>query len=269
MWNLRQLAIALVVAAGSGAPALDQSSPPPAVDLIHEMTANELADRVAQHRWMYLIDKRDGKRTITEEQVETKDGPLYRVVAIDRTPLNPDQRQQEDVRMDSMLQDPSQQLKSKQRHEEDEQKLEKLIGLLPEAFLFDYDGMEGNSVRIKFRPNPDYTPKTYEARVAHCLAGIIMVDAQQKRLAKLSGQLVNGVEFGYGLLGHIDNGGTIEIGRVQVAPSQWKTALVNIQLSGRLMFFKTINKQQYEIRSEFRAVSGDLSLLEARSLLAH
>ena len=50
--------------------------------------------------------------------------------------------------------------------------------------------------------------------------------------------------------------------------SQWKTALINIQLSGRLVFFKTISKQQYETRSEFRAVSGDLSLLEASQLLA-
>jgi hypothetical protein len=76
------------------------------------------------------------------------------------------------------------------------------------------------------------------------------------------------VEFGFGLLGHIDNGGTIEIGRVEVGPSQWKTALIHIQLSGRLVLFKTISKQQYETRSDFRAVSGDLSLLEGSQLLA-
>jgi hypothetical protein len=43
---------------------------------------------------------------------------------------------------------------------------------------------------------------------------------------------------------------------------------MNIQLSGRLVFFKTISKQQYETRSDFRVVSGDLSLFEARPLLA-
>ena len=65
---------------------------------------------------------------------------------------------------------------------------------------------------------------------------------------------------------HIDNGGTIEIGRVQVGPSQ-KTALLNIQLSGRMILFRTISKQQYETRSNFRAVPGDLSLVEANELL--
>ena len=138
--------------------------------------------------------------------------------------------------------------------------------LMPEAFLYDYDGVEGNLVRVKFRPNPNYNPPTYEARVVHSLAGTILIDSQQQRLAKLSGQLINPVEFGYGLLGHIDNGGTVEIGRVEVGPLQWKTALIDIQLSGRLVLFKTISKQEYEIRSDFRAVPDDLSLSQANEL---
>lgn len=266
--NLRRLTIAVVLAVCIAAPARDQSSPLPAAGLINEVVANELTDRALQRKWMYLIDKREGTQTLTEEQVETKDGPVYRVLAIDGTPLNSDQRLQDNARMDRLLHDPSQQLKSKRAHEEDEQKLEKLMGLMPEAFLYDYDGVEGNLVRLKFRPNSNYNPPTYEARVAHSLAGTILIDAQQKRLAKLSGQLTSRVEFGFGFFGHIDNGGTIEIGRIQVGPSQWKTALINIQLSGRLVFFKTINKQEYETRSDFRAVSGDLSLLEASQLLA-
>jgi len=266
--NLRQLTIALLLVVCIAAPARDQSPPRPAAELINEVVTNELTDRVLRRKWMYLVDKREGKQTLTEEQVETKDGPLYRVLAIDGTPLDPDQRQHDNARMDRLLHDPSQQLKSKRGHDEDEQKLEKLMGLMPEAFLYDFDGIEGNLVRLKFRPNANYNPPTYEARVAHSLAGTILVDAQQKRLAKLLGQLTSRVEFGFGLFGHIDNGGTIEIGRMQVGPSQWKTALINIQLSGRLVFFKTIDKQEYETRSDFRAVSSDLSLLEARQLLA-
>jgi hypothetical protein len=170
--------------------------------------------------------------------------------------------------MGRFLRDPGEQLKLKQGYDEDEQKLEKLMALMPDAFLYDYDGVEGNLVRLKFRPNSNYNPRTYEARVAHSLAGTVLIDPQQKRLAKLSGRLINRVEFGFGLFGHIDDGGTIEIGRAEVGPSQWKTALINIQISGRLVFFKTISKQEFETRSDFRAVAGDLSLLEASRLLA-
>lgn len=265
--NLRHLPIALTLVVCVAASARDQSSLLSAGELINEVVANELTDRAQQRKWMYLINKREGKHTLTEEQVETKDGPLYRLLAIDGAPLNPDQRQQDNARIDAFLHDPSQQLKFKQGHDGDEQKLEKMLRVMPEAFLYAYDGVEGNLVRLKFRPNTNYNPPTYEARVVHSLAGTVLVDSQQKRLTKLSGQLTNRVEFGYGLLGYIDNGGTVEIGRVQVGPLQWKTALINIQLSGRLVLFKTVSKQQYETRSDFRGVRGDLSLLEAKKLL--
>ena len=48
--------------------------------------ANELTDRAQQRKWMYLIDKRVGKQTLTEERVDTRDGPFYRLLAIDDTP---------------------------------------------------------------------------------------------------------------------------------------------------------------------------------------
>ena len=268
LMNLRRLIIALVLVVCIAAAAPDQSVRLSAAELINEVVANELTDRVQHRKWMCVIDKREGKQTLTEKQVETKDGPLYRLLAIDGTPLDPNQRQQDSARMDRLLHDPSQQLKLKQGYEEDEQKLEKLMALMPDAFLYDYDGVEGNLVRLRFRPNSNYNPPTYEARLAHSLGRNYLIDPQQKRLAKLSGRLINRVEFGFGFFGHIDNGGTIEIGRSEVGPSQWKTALINIQLSGRLVFFKTINKQQYETRSDFRPVFGDLSLLEASQLLA-
>ena len=171
-----------------------------------------------------------------------------------------------EARIDRLLTNPSEQLKVKRAHDEDEQKLETLMHLMAKAFLYDYDGLEGNLVRVKFRPKENYNPPTYEARVVHSLAGTILIDSRQKRLARISGRIISPVEFGYGLLGHIDNGGTVEIGRVEVGPSQWKTALIDVQLSGRLVLFKTISKQEYEIRSDFRAVPDNLSLSQANQL---
>ena len=260
------LAVAFLLVVSCTAPASAQSSPPLAAELVNVVVANELADRVERRKWMYLIEKQDGKQTLTEEQVETKDGPLHRLLAIDGRPLDPDQRQQDNARINRFLHDPGEQLKVKRAQDEDEQKLETLMHLMPEAFLYDYDGVEGTLVRVKFRPNPNYNPPTYEGRVVHSLAGTILIDSEQKRLTKFSGQLISAVEFGYGLLGRIDNGGTVEIGRVEVGPSQWKTALIGIQLSGRLVLFKTISKQEHETRSDFRAVPDDLSLSQANEL---
>jgi hypothetical protein len=93
--RVRRLTIALGLFVCITAAARDESSPQPASKLINEVVANELTDRMQQRKWIYVIDKREGKQTLTEEQVDTKDGPLYRVLTIDSTPLDPDQRQQD------------------------------------------------------------------------------------------------------------------------------------------------------------------------------
>lgn len=255
--------VGAVSVAGHGS---DRSYTPTAGELVVAVVANELTDREKLRKWLCMIEKRAGKQTLTEVQVETKDGPLYRLLAIDGTALNLDQRQQDDTRIGRLMKDPSPLLKLKQAQNEDELKLQKLMSLMPQAFVYDYDGIEDDLLRLKFRPNPDYTPPTYEARVIHSLAGTILIDPEHKRLAKVAGHLMNRVEFGYGLLGRIDSG-TVELGRVPVGPQQWKTTFINIHFSGRLAIFKTISKEQYERRSDFRAVSSDLSLSDAKDLL--
>jgi hypothetical protein len=213
-----------------------------------------------------MIEKRAGKQSLTQVQVETNDGPLYRLLAIDGAALNPAQRQQDDARIGRLMKDPRPLQKLKQTQAEDEIKLQKLMGLMPQAFVYDYDGVEENLLRIKFRPNPGYSPPTYEARVVHSLAGTILVDLQRKRLTRVAGHLMNRVEFGFGLLGRIDSG-SLELERVEVAPQLWKTAFINIHFSGRVALFKTINKDQYERRSDFGVVSSELTLSDAKDLL--
>jgi len=244
----------------------DRSHAPTAGELVGAVVANELMDREKRRKWICMIEKRAGKQTLTEVQIETKDGPLYRLLAIDGRALNRGQRQQDDARIGRLMTDPRSLLKLKQAQEEDELKIEKLMSLMPEAFVYDYDGVEENLLRVKFSPNPKYSPPTYEARVVHSLAGTILIDSGQKRLTKVAGHLTDRVEFGYGLLGRIDSG-TVELGRVAVGPQEWKTAFINIHFSGRAVIFKTINKEQYERRSDFRAVSSDLSLADAKDLL--
>jgi hypothetical protein len=235
-------------------------------ELVNAVIANELSDREQLRKWICTIEKRAGKQTLTELQVESKDGPLYRLLAIDGAALNPGQRQQDDARIGRLMKDPRPVLKLKQAEDEDEIKLQRLLTLMPQAFVYELDGVEENLLRVKFRPNPDYNPPTYEARVIHSLAGTVLIDADHKRLARVAGQLINRVEFGYGMLGRIDSG-SVEFERVEVGPQQWKTALINIRFSGRAVIFKTISKEQYERRSDFRPVSSDLSLSDAKDLL--
>ena len=267
----QRLVLAIVLSAAAAIPAACQTSTKPqalsAGDLIKAVVANELAEREQPKRWEYEVEKIENQQILTGEQIETKDGPLFRLTAIDHKPLSDAQRQQENARINALLLDPGAQSTVKKQYDADEQQLEKLMLLMPDAFLYDYDGVDGNLVRIKFRPNPDYNPPSYEARALHAMAGTILIDGKQKRVARVSGELIDRVSFGFGFFGHIDKGGTVEMAREQVGPSHWKTSLINIKMSGRIVFFKTIDKEKHEIRSQFREVSENLTLAQANLLL--
>ncbi len=245
-----------------------QNSAQTAAQLIKDVVYNEMQDRLQERKYMYRVEKREPNQTVTSMQVETPTGPIYREIAVNGVPLNAEQRQQDDSRIRALLSDPGQQNKLREQHQHDEQKLENLMRIMPQAFLYDFDGAEGKLVRLKFRPDPAYKPPDYETRVVHSLAGTVFVDPQAKRLVSLTGQIIDPVKFGFGILGHIDTGGTFAVERTQVAGSQWKTSLLHIQMTGRMILFKTVSKQQNEIRSNFREVPGNLTLAQASDLLA-
>jgi len=248
--------------------ALAQTGGQSATQLVKDVAYNELQDRLQQRKYMYRVEKREPTQTLTMVQVETSTAPIYRVIAINGAPVNAEQRQQDDRRIRALLSDSGQQNKLSEQYRHDEQKLEDLMRMMPDAFLYDFDGMDGKLIRLKFRPNPAYKPPDYETRVVHSLAGAILIDPKEKRLVRLTGQIVDQVKFGFGILGHIDTGGTFEVERTQVAPSQWKTSLLHIQMTGRMILFKTVSKQQHEVRSDFREVPGNLTLAQANDLLA-
>ena len=98
----------------------------------------------------------------------------------------------------SWFANPSQQLAVKKQYDADERRLENLVRLLPSAFVYQYDGWDGAYQRLDFRPDPAFVPPTMESKVLQSMAGTLLVDPQQKRLAHLNGRLVENVSFGFG-----------------------------------------------------------------------
>ena len=152
----------------------------------------------------------------------------------------------------------------KQQHDDDKT-MEELLRIIPEAFVFEDQGKEGESERIAFHPNPGFKPKTYEQRILHALDGIVFIDLHDKRIARLSGSLGTPVKFGYGLIGHVQQGGTTEITRVHLSPGVWKTSAEKIDIDGRFVMLKTINKHQDESRTGFQPVAPDTTFAQALS----
>jgi hypothetical protein len=139
--------------------------------------------------------------------------------------------------------------------------------MLPDAFVFNYAGGDGNLVKLTFRPSPTFQPPSLEARVFHDMEGEMWVDCKQERLAAFNGHLNQDVKFGFGLLGHLDKGGHFEVRQAEVVPGHWDMTTMSVEMTGKALLFKSIGVQKRENRRDFRQVSDDLTLTQAADIL--
>ncbi len=250
------------------------ASPPaaaPAVNpqqLLRAVVGSELRATEKDHsHWMYRdLDVEPGKNVV-QECVETNGGQLCRVLERDGQQLTPAQQAQEETHIQQLVNNPLQQNRKQKQYQEDERKAAELVNMLPHGFLYQYDGEHGDYTRLRFQPNPDFSPPSREATVFHCMAGTMLIDRSQRRLAGMRGTLIRNVDFGWGLLGHLVKGGTFEVRRQDVGGGHWVTTLLDVHIHGRALFFKTINAEQHQADQDFKRVPDHLTLAQGASML--
>ena len=99
------------------------------------------------------------------------------------------------------------------------------------------------------------------------MAGKIWVNRSAMRLAMIEGKLMEDVNFGWGLLGHLDKGGTFKVVQKKVGENHWETVLLDLNMQGRAVIFKTLTIRQKQILSEFKRVPDDLTISQAFDML--
>ena len=234
-----------------------------AKELIAEACYNELQQREEKTLWSYRTERRIGNRVFLEQVIETIDGPVHRLLAVDGHTPTPAESKKDDDRNQELLKNPSERRAIQKQRDDDDKKMQDLLRIIPEAFVFDDQGEEGESERIAFHPNPGFKPKTYEQRILHALVGILFIDLRDKRIVRISGSLGTRVEFAYGVIGYVEQGGTLEITRVHLSAGVWKTSAEKIDIDGRFVMLKTINKHQDESRTDFEPVVPGTTFVQA------
>ena len=235
-------------------------------DLVRRMVSNELKSLDQDHTsWIYRLETERGGTREVLEVAETKQGDLTRLVAKGDQPLSDQQRKEEDQRTEEFINDPEQQKKRRQEQDEDIRKAKQLLALIPDALNFSFAERNGDTVNLNFEPNPAFHPPSREAHVFHEMEGQIILDTKQGRLVEIKGDLKNAVHFG--ILGHLDPGGTFDVHQEEVAPNHWEITSLKVNMKGKVLFFKTINVQQNETRSQFHQVPETLTLTQAMDLL--
>jgi hypothetical protein len=241
------------------------------------ISANQLAAEVVQNElraqtddrslWKYRESSQEDGTTKLFEVVDTRQGEIRRLLEINGKPLSAQQRLAEDARIRNLIENPQQfqQKQNARRHDADQE--QGLLKMLPAAFLYHYDGTRGNLVGLRFTPNPNFSPTGREGQVFHHMEGTLWVDPQQKRLEEIDGRLTSEVKFWYGLLGHLDKGGTFSVKQKDMGGGHWEMTLLNVQMNGKALFFKTIAVREKEVYSDFEPLPENTSLRRAAEIL--
>jgi hypothetical protein len=268
VYSSTALALAIILL---GIPARSQSVPSCEVlanVLARRVITNELKFQDDHTNWMYRLEQGQYGKKQVKEIIETKEGSLSRLLSIDDRPLTAEQQEEEDQRMQELMTSPGAKRKLQRALDADTLQGRRLFQLLPDAFVFNYAGGDGNLVKLSFRPNPNFHPPSLEARVFHDMEGEMWVDCKQERLAAFKGQLKQDVNFGFGLLGHLDKGGHFEVRQAEVVPGHWDMTSMNVEMTGKALLFKSIGVQKRETRWDFHQVSDDLTITEAADILS-
>jgi hypothetical protein len=245
-------------------PAKQHSTPPN--ELVRRVVENELKAEQEDHsHWSFRETiQKPNDRTEVDKVVETSSGDLKLPLQIDGHELTASEREKSEKQLGRNLQALRKSLRDK---DQDMERSQRLLQMLPDAFNFRYVGRLGDLVQLSFTPSPKFHPSGHEAEVFHAMEGNVWLDEKQNRLAEISGRLIKQVKFGGGFLGHLDKGGTFDVKQSEVAPGYWELTVLKVEMQGKALFFKTIGVHQDYRHTEFRRVPDDLTIAQAVELL--
>jgi hypothetical protein len=66
---------------------------------------------------------------------------------------------------------PDEQWKLQQAQSKEPEPRRRLFKMLPDAFVFNYGGRDGDLIKLSFTPNPNFQPPSLEAHVSHDMEG--------------------------------------------------------------------------------------------------
>jgi hypothetical protein len=254
-----------------------QQTPGSPVELVRRTVENEVAAGNGNTKVMFVDRKQTPHGSQTKLMVETRDAMAGIAVANNDKPLTAEQRQDEEARLAGLVNNPEG-LKRKQKSErEDAERITRIVKALPDAFLYEPDGSEVGTaeigrtgselVRLKFRPNPKYSPPSHVEQVLTAMQGYLLIDAEQHRIAKIDGTLSKEVGFGWGILGHLDQGGHFLVEQAEVIPGDWELTRMSLNFTGKELLFKHLSIKSDEVFSCFHPVPSNLSFAHGVELL--
>lgn len=252
---------------GAGSPANFQPNAE-AREIVRKVVANELKQEDADRsHYMFKLKKVTTKGTKLQTIVQTDQGSIARTLVIDGHPPSQEDIQAEQDKIHRLINDADEQKRRQKRDREDENRAQIMVRALPNAFFFQEIGRDGDTLKLRFRPDPDYRPQSHEESVYTGMAGELWLNTAQQRLQKIDAQLFHDVDFGWGILGRLYKGGSFMVQQEQVDATHWDTTVTKLDLTGKAMMFKSLVYKEQEYQTDYRRLPDHLSIAQGFGIL--
>lgn len=280
-----------LMAQSAGSPGID------AAGLVRRAVANHFAAAAAHHPERFVLHKKDERRDYIQEIVETAQGDVALAIAANGALLSPGMHEAQIDRLDDLDAHPDLQEHRRKREAEDNARAMKLMRLLPDAFIFHYDATvpcvvttppnipipgaalpaviappaapeaAAQCYHLTFKPKPDWDPPDTESKILRGMAGDVLLEKSQERLTRLNAHLITDVDFGWGIIGHLDQGGTVFLEQTEVAPGDWELTRMKLNLTGRALMVKPLSYHMSEEMGYYSPVAEGLDYHQAIRML--
>lgn len=237
-------------------------------EIVSTVVNNEIRIEAGDHsRWMYRDAYKSPDKDVVKLVIQTPGANLSEVVEDHGQPPSPQAHQADLAHMQQIVSDPSLRERARKAEAHDGQQADDLMRLLPKAFIWHIVSRNDGQITLGYHPDPNFSPPNMSARVLSSMSGTLIVTEQSHRLIKLTGRLMQPVNFGWGLLGHLEAGGTFVIVRTEIAPGEWQITQTHVHISGHALFFKTIGDQEDEITSDYHPVPDYVDMNKAAEMI--
>lgn len=277
-------------AASAQQPALPSANPSA---LVRRSVENYLAQQAAHRPVRFFFHKHDEHRDFTQDIIETAQGDVALTVAANGQPLSPADHQLQVDRLNNLAAHPELQAHRQKREQEDTARIDRMLRLLPEALAWRDEGLvpctvtvppalpvPGESLppppaavpvdqchHLTFTPQPNWNPPDAESRIFRGLAGDLWIENSQNRLVRLSAHIIGDVDFGWGIVGRLNKGGTIELEETEFPGNEWELTRMKLDLSGKILMVKAVTFRMTEEMGRFSPVPPDLDYRKAIQML--
>lgn len=258
---MSKIASLLIAAFFFSAPLLAQD----AKQIVQQAVDTEIAANRSDHsRWLYHEDDKQPAKSVTQWIAQTPKGDVKRTLIRNGTRMSMDIQRSEVM---GFIHNIAAQQKQRRNSTADDKKAETFMRQFPVGFQWEVVSKSADSIRLHYKPDPNYDPPSREARVLAAMEGDMIVHPTQHRIVSLNGHLTDDVTFGFGLFGRLYKGGSFSVHREEIAPGIWQITKSTTHISGHALIFKSISEQEDETKSDFERLPNDITLDKAAEML--